>query len=64
MQNNPANGTDSYTKQTYNSYTKQTFVCKTDPDIQPNANRVAQNLEIISKNCIFIPGVPGFSWDL
>jgi len=30
--------------------------------IRPNADREAQNLEIISKN--IVPGVPGFSWDL
>jgi len=33
--------------------------------LQPIAKRVAQNLEIISKNfqLVVVPGVPGFSWD-
>jgi len=32
--------------------------------LQPMADRVAQNLEIISKKFNLVPGVPGFSWDL
>jgi len=31
--------------------------------VQPFADRVAQHLEIISKNFEFVPGVPGFSWN-
>jgi len=32
-------------------------------DLQPHVDRVAQNLEIISKISIFVLGIPGFSWD-
>ena len=31
--------------------------------VQLIADRVAQHLEIISKNFDLVPGVPGFSWD-
>jgi len=32
--------------------------------VQPSADRVALNLEIISKNFQLAPGEPGFSWDV
>jgi len=32
--------------------------------LQPIADRVAKNLEITSETFNFVPGVPGFSWDL
>jgi len=35
-----------------------------DNKLQPTVDRVAQNLEIISRNLHLVPGIPGFSWDL
>ena len=47
-----------FTIQTFGSY------CQKERKLQPIADRVEQNLEIISKKFNLVPRIPGFSWGL
>jgi len=39
-------------------------VCVHAREVQPNGDRLVQNLEILSKTFVYVPGVTEFSCDL